>query len=367
MISRLAANLGVTDIRLVAPQCSHTNSDGRRFAHHALPLLSSLPTYDTIEECAADCKFVIGSSARDCANVLRGCSFIEPQEIALACIREQLWGPDAVEEDDDASGRESKRSRTAGASPADASDDDDELLDAGKGAAMSLLAEVRRRPRQRFVSRGPRVLLLFGNESTGLTHAELSMAKYCVYIPTRGAYPSLNLAQAVTALLFTLWVTGHTHTYWPGVASTGVGLGSGVFDRDSVKMMLGLPDASSGEAGAASAAPSSTNAHMRRQTQLKPASVTQVERLRATLEATMARWGYKPAVLWPHKWHDSTHRIARQLTGALSEGDANLVFGLLSTFNSHPTAAALPPLEVAPPQGSVAPVETAADDKPTTN
>lgn len=48
------------------------------------------------------------------------------------------------------------------------------------------------------------VAVLFGRERYGLTNDELRTCQYLVYIPTRGAYGSLNLAQAVQVVTYEL-------------------------------------------------------------------------------------------------------------------------------------------------------------------
>jgi TrmH family RNA methyltransferase len=46
--------------------------------------------------------------------------------------------------------------------------------------------------------------LLFGRESTGLRNDELARADYVITIPTTRAFPSINLAQSVTVMLYVL-------------------------------------------------------------------------------------------------------------------------------------------------------------------
>jgi tRNA/rRNA methyltransferase len=51
---------------------------------------------------------------------------------------------------------------------------------------------------------GGEVALVFGNERTGLTDAELALCTLAVHIPSSSAFPSLNLAQAVQIACYEL-------------------------------------------------------------------------------------------------------------------------------------------------------------------
>ena len=62
MIARLCGNLGVTDLRLVAPLCEVNCSESRKFSTHSKELLLAAQVYATVEEATADCGFVIGTS-----------------------------------------------------------------------------------------------------------------------------------------------------------------------------------------------------------------------------------------------------------------------------------------------------------------
>ncbi|MFN9958320.1 MAG: RNA methyltransferase, partial [bacterium] len=53
-------------------------------------------------------------------------------------------------------------------------------------------------------ARGP-VALLFGNERTGLTNSELSLAHMLLRIPANPQYSSLNLAMAVQVVAYELY------------------------------------------------------------------------------------------------------------------------------------------------------------------
>lgn len=60
-----------------------------------------------------------------------------------------------------------------------------------------------RRPRGADASEVP-VALVFGNERTGLTEAELGLCSLAAHIPSSSAFPSINLAQAVQIACYEL-------------------------------------------------------------------------------------------------------------------------------------------------------------------
>lgn len=62
-----------------------------------------------------------------------------------------------------------------------------------------------------------RIALVFGNERTGLTDAELDCCSMAVHIPSNPDFPSLNLSHAVQILTYTLFTrnTPRTTGYTP--------------------------------------------------------------------------------------------------------------------------------------------------------
>lgn len=64
MIARICGNMGITDLRLVAPQCEVDVPDARRFATHNRDFLLAAPVFPDLASAVADCGLVIGSSAR---------------------------------------------------------------------------------------------------------------------------------------------------------------------------------------------------------------------------------------------------------------------------------------------------------------
>lgn len=64
MVARLCGNLGIGDLRLVAPQCEVNCEEARKFSTHSRELLLHAPVHPDLSAAVADCGLVIGSSAR---------------------------------------------------------------------------------------------------------------------------------------------------------------------------------------------------------------------------------------------------------------------------------------------------------------
>lgn len=64
MIARLCGNLGITDLRLVAPRCEIDCEDARKFAVHARDFLLAAPVFPDLASAVHDCGLVVGTSAR---------------------------------------------------------------------------------------------------------------------------------------------------------------------------------------------------------------------------------------------------------------------------------------------------------------
>lgn len=87
------------------------------------------------------------------------------------------------------------------------------VLDVREGSAR-IVAEA---------ARGP-VALLFGNERTGLTNEELSLAHLLLRIPANPIYPSLNLAMAAQLLTYEVYrARGAQHVSAPGPVPLATG------------------------------------------------------------------------------------------------------------------------------------------------
>ena len=62
-ICRCMLNYGFDDLRLVNPRCSPDDEETRARAKHAQRVLDNAHTFSSIEEAAADCRAIIGTSA----------------------------------------------------------------------------------------------------------------------------------------------------------------------------------------------------------------------------------------------------------------------------------------------------------------
>lgn len=64
MITRLCANLGIDDLRLVDAMCAIDDDDARRFANHARDDLALLPHFADLGTAIADCQLAVATTAR---------------------------------------------------------------------------------------------------------------------------------------------------------------------------------------------------------------------------------------------------------------------------------------------------------------
>ena len=70
MTCRLCANLGIPDVRIVAPACNVICDESRMFALHAEQTLLDASIYDDLPSALADCDFAVGATARHRTNFL---------------------------------------------------------------------------------------------------------------------------------------------------------------------------------------------------------------------------------------------------------------------------------------------------------
>jgi TrmH family RNA methyltransferase len=146
---RAMKNFGLSQLRLVSP----AEWDPWRvlgIAHDTQDLVEATRIYDSLQEALADCSFVVGMTARE-RRAKRNVS--RPREIAP------------------------------------------ELLERAARAAEQ--GEV-----------GP-AAILFGREDAGLPNWALDLCHRTVTIPTNPEHSSLNLAQAVLAMAYELWMAAH--------------------------------------------------------------------------------------------------------------------------------------------------------------
>src|SRR5690349_617101 len=68
MVGRLCGNLGVSDLRLVAPKCEINCAETRMFATHSRDLVLNAPVFPEMGAAVADRTLVIGTSARNRAE-----------------------------------------------------------------------------------------------------------------------------------------------------------------------------------------------------------------------------------------------------------------------------------------------------------
>lgn len=63
--ARAMLNMGVSDLRIVAPRCDLQDSQARAMAVHAVELMDRARIYATLAEAVADCQVVVGTTARE--------------------------------------------------------------------------------------------------------------------------------------------------------------------------------------------------------------------------------------------------------------------------------------------------------------
>jgi tRNA/rRNA methyltransferase len=140
-VARVMANMGLSDLVLVAPVARRTDRRARRMATHGEPILDAARVVDELEAALGECVLVAGTTAR----------------IGGPFRRQNITPPD--------------------------------------DAAAALAAEMRQ---------GRRVALVFGSEPNGLDNDAVARCHQLICIPTAAEYPALNLAQAATICLYEL-------------------------------------------------------------------------------------------------------------------------------------------------------------------
>ncbi|WP_458524429.1 RNA methyltransferase [Onishia taeanensis] len=136
--ARAMHNMGLADLALVAPRGESRSAEAISRASGADKILHHAPVYDDLESAVADCRLVVGASARS--------RTLPWPMLTPRALGERL--------------------------PAELAEAD------------------------------ARVALVFGREDTGLTNAELQRCHAHVHIPTNPDYSSLNLAAAVQVLAY---------------------------------------------------------------------------------------------------------------------------------------------------------------------
>lgn len=135
--------MGLSELYLVNPK-SAPDEQSVAMSSNAIDILDNATIFDTLSEAISDCQLVVGTSARH--------------------ERTLTW--------------DIQDSRSCG-----------ELI--AKHASS-----------QHSSSKGAKVAILFGRESSGLTNEELAVCQHLVHIPTNPEYSSLNIASAVQILAY---------------------------------------------------------------------------------------------------------------------------------------------------------------------
>lgn len=168
MVARLCGNLGVTDLRLVAPVCAVNSDETRMFSTHSQALLLGAAVFPDLSSALTGCSIAIGTSARP-----RGEDHGEA--LSLAQI------PDFL---------------------------------ARKHAST--------------------FALVFGNEATGLTEAELMHCQGWLHLETFGPNTSYNLSHAVAITLHYVATSGAVPASVSVAAEAEVSVEDFAAKRDSV-------------------------------------------------------------------------------------------------------------------------------------
>jgi tRNA/rRNA methyltransferase len=156
--ARVMRNMGLSRLVLVAPVADPADHEARRLSAHGEDILDRARVVAEFGEAVADCVLVAGTSAR----------------VGGPVRRQSVGAPDEV--------------------------------------LPHLAAACADQP----------VALVFGPEPSGLTNAEVPRCHYLIHIPADPAYPTLNLAQAVTVCLYELRRTWLRQTGWsPGFSRGG--------------------------------------------------------------------------------------------------------------------------------------------------
>ena len=63
-VSRNMLNFGLTDLRIVSPECDHLSENAKALAVGSYEVLENAKLFPTLEQCVQDLKFVFASTAR---------------------------------------------------------------------------------------------------------------------------------------------------------------------------------------------------------------------------------------------------------------------------------------------------------------
>jgi tRNA/rRNA methyltransferase len=152
--ARAMLNCGLTDLRLVEPRDGWPNEAAQANASGALEVVSNATLYKTLAEAVADCRFVIGTTAR-----------------ARDMVKPVLVPETAVQA----------------------------ILQADQVAGKSVSA------------------IVFGPERTGLENDDVTRCDVLVTVPLNPEYASLNIAQAVLLITYQWYRATHVRPDLPDI------------------------------------------------------------------------------------------------------------------------------------------------------
>ena len=69
--ARAMLNMGVSDLRIVAPRCDILAPEALYMSVHARVLVENARVHDTLEQATQDCDFVVGTSAREHSDLVQ--------------------------------------------------------------------------------------------------------------------------------------------------------------------------------------------------------------------------------------------------------------------------------------------------------
>jgi len=150
-VSRAMLNFGLSDLRLVAPECDHLSANARTLAVGSVELLENARVYSSLEKAVEDLQLVYATTARTREMTHLSHTPSSAAREAISATRSSLITP---------------------------------------GADMQSLIKSA---------------FMFGRERAGLTNTELALATSVIHIEAFEHYSVLNLAQAVNIIGYEIW------------------------------------------------------------------------------------------------------------------------------------------------------------------
>ena len=151
-VSRCMLNYGLSDLRLVNPQCDHLSEDARALAVGSYEVLENAKVYSSLEECIADLNYVFATTGR------------------RRSLEQEIFNPEQAAQ---------------------------KALDmTGTTFSSSSAPSIS-------------VGIMFGREKNGLTKDEMICANSIITIGSFEAFPVLNLGQSVNIVCYELFQKFH--------------------------------------------------------------------------------------------------------------------------------------------------------------